>query len=168
MRVLVVASLALIATLVGCQNNGIEPTGDTYWVTADPAEMGMDPDSLSKAVDLAANMPNFYALLVTRSNRLVSENYFKGRQATQLYHLRSVTKNIVSAAAGMALDQGILDSLNASIQPDYPAIVTGDKAAITLAHLLNMASGLEWDEDTEVIPLIQHQIPDPVLTILGR
>lgn len=160
--------LLLVATLVGCQKNGVEPVPDSYWETADPAALGMQADSLSRAIELARDMPNFYALLVARHNKLATEAYFRGKRATSLYHLRSVTKNFVSALAGMAIEQGLVDSLNASIKSDFPAIISGEKEAITVGHLLNMASGLTWDEDTEVIPLIQHQIPDPVTAILSR
>lgn len=119
-------------------------------------------------MDVAAELPNFYALLVIRDQKIVAEAYYKGRSADDLFHLRSITKNFTSAATGITLEEGKIADVDASLQPYYPDLLQGEKAGITIRQLLNMASGLEWDEEREVIPLIEHRVPDPISYLLTK
>ena len=152
--------------LIACNKETIEP--DDFWEVVSPESQGLDADSIEKAVDRAASLNNFYALLVVKNQKLVVEEYFKGKKSSDLFHLRSVTKNVTSALAGIAFGDQLLDGLEQSIQPFFPDQVQGDKSAITLGHLLNMTSGFQWDEDVEVLDLIEHRIADPVDNVLSR
>ncbi|HET7745883.1 MAG TPA: serine hydrolase, partial [Vicinamibacteria bacterium] len=103
------------------------------------------------------------AILVERSGRLVYEEYFDGfdqrwgeplgrvRMGPDTIHdLRSVTKSVVSALAGIALAEGALASLEQPVVewfPEHRDLDTPERRRITLAHVLGMTSGLEWNED---------------------
>jgi CubicO group peptidase (beta-lactamase class C family) len=66
-----------------------------------------------------------------------------------LHVTMSSTKSIVSACIGIAVDKGIIDSVDESIfnyLPDHQRYKTSGKANITIEHLLTMSSGLEFDE----------------------
>ncbi len=141
---------------------------DSYWQVDAPENHGLPPDSLSQIIQAAKTLPNFYALLVIRNNRLIVEEYFNGRGANDLLHLRSITKNFTSALADIAIQKGTITNLDETLREDFPAVVTGTKAEITIRHLLNMTSGLQWNEDAEVIPLIEHRIANPVVNLLSR
>lgn len=72
-------------------------------------------------------------------------------QGTELHTLQSVTKSITSAALGIAIDDGLIESVHVAALPyfdDYKHD-TSDlrKRAITLEDLLTMRSGIEWNTE---------------------
>ena len=73
--------------------------------------------------------------------------FYKG---TTLHTLQSVTKSVVSLTLGMAIARGDLPSLDTPVLSffDASAVANVDdrKRRMTLRHLLNMSTGLEWDE----------------------
>ncbi len=155
--------------LTACQkdNNRAQPP-DAYWQVDSPGNQGLQTDSVEKIIQVARDLPNFYALIVIRNNRLIVEEYFNGQGPNDLQHLRSITKNFTSALTDIAIQKGIIDSLDERLLQDFPDALSENKINMTIRHLLNMSSGLEWDEDAEVVPLIEHEISNPVTTILSR
>lgn len=107
---------------------------------------------------------DFHALAMSRNGKLVFERYFEGRDETwgddighvvfgpdTLHDLRSVTKSIASLLYGIALEQGLVPALDAPVVdgfPEYPELVADpERRRITVEHTLNMAMGMEWDEN---------------------
>lgn len=129
---------------------------------------GFDPDRLNAALANANALDNFYALMVIRNETTVVENYYDGKSAGTPFHLRSITKNITSALTGIAIEENLIPSLDQGIKLYYPELISGDKEAITIRHLLNMSSGLTWDEDAEVVDLLEYVITDPITEVLSR
>jgi hypothetical protein len=68
-------------------------------------------------------------------------------------HVRSITKSIVSALVGIAIDKGILRSVNDNVLDYVPELKSQDKDErkqhITIRHLLTMTSGFRWEETGE-------------------
>jgi CubicO group peptidase (beta-lactamase class C family) len=69
---------------------------------------------------------------------------------TDLHTLQSVTKSITSAVLGIAIDEGLIDGVDvpgmsffAAYEPDMSDARRG---AMTLADLLTMRSGIDWNE----------------------
>ena len=61
----------------------------------------------------------------------------------------SVNKSITSACIGIAIDKGMIESVNQSIfdyLPDHRHLKKDGKENITIEHLLTMTSGLAWTE----------------------
>ena len=92
-------------------------------------------------------MPRLHSLLVSQDGELVLERYFNGKDASDIANVKSVSKSIVSALVGIAIEEGYIQSLRQPIA-DYfgerlaePA--DAPKRAITIEHLLTMQSGLE-------------------------
>ena len=86
-----------------------------------------------------------HSILVARNGVLVFEAYFKGHTRQNPHDLRSATKSITSLLTGIAIDQGILKSVEDPmmdyLSASYPEI--SDKNDIQLRHLLTMQSGLD-------------------------
>ncbi|MBR0757215.1 serine hydrolase [Bradyrhizobium jicamae] len=119
------------------------------WQTSTPEEQGMDSAALEKLV--ASGIPrSFDSLLVTRHGRIVLDAYYAPYTADMPHVINSSTKAVVATLLAMAYKDGLLDRL------DHPAMdffsdrnianLDERKKAITVQHLLNMTSGLEWDE----------------------
>jgi CubicO group peptidase (beta-lactamase class C family) len=125
----------------------------TGWREASPADYGLDlglPDPIQERAAQALHYLD--SLLIVRDGYLIYEAYFNGYNAETLHELASVTKSWTSAILGVAQSDGYLTDLDASLAELLPEYFAGgrhaDKASITLRHLLQMRSGLEWDEDT--------------------
>ena len=63
--------------------------------------------------------------------------------------LQSATKSITSICIGIAVDQGLIRSVDQSIFDylhDYQQYNKNNKEYVTIEHLLTMTSGFQWDE----------------------
>jgi CubicO group peptidase (beta-lactamase class C family) len=126
--------------------------GDDGWETAHATDVGMDLLWIDRLLGhiLRGNYPNIQALLIIKDGVLVVEEYFHGLDAGSLHPIYSITKNVIYNTAGIALENGVLESLDrpvAEFFPEYEQIFAEpQKREITLRHLVSMTSGLEWDE----------------------
>jgi CubicO group peptidase (beta-lactamase class C family) len=117
---------------------------------SDPAEQGMDPAVIGNAYEEAADLDNIYSLLVLKNGYLVAEQYFNGQMASDAQATASVTKSVVSALAGIALEEGFLPSTDKKLKDFFPEVdwdsTDPRKSEITVRHLLQMRSGYLWEE----------------------
>jgi len=124
------------------------------WRTASPAAHGLDGGRLQELVDLIAEgerFPDLHSLLVVRHGYLVVEEYFAGQQPETLHMQQSVTKSFASAAIGIAIEQGCIESVREPVLGFFPERegidhVDERKRAMTLEDLLTMRSGTDYHE----------------------
>lgn len=123
------------------------------WVTSPPAEQGVDPGVLTAALDQGGTMPGLASVVVARRGRLVAERYFRPGGADSLYALRSVTKSLMSLLVGAAIERGVISGTDQTLaelfRPPLPAL-DAEHGAITVADLLTMRSGIDWNEGGNV------------------
>lgn len=132
--------------------------------------------------------PNIHSLLIARNGKLVYEKYFDGYELIEsdpplkhftkdnLHDLRSVSKSFTSACIGIAIAQGKIKTVDQRVFdffPEYSKQDTGLKSAMTIKHLLMMASGLLWDENipytnNENTEIQMDDSGDPLTFILER
>lgn len=135
------------------------------WKAATAESLGVDATRLAALTDSVRSWPELgvHAILIERSGRLIYEEYFEGfddRWGEPLgrvsmtreskHDVRSVTKSVVSALAGIAVDTGAIQSLDQPVIhwfPEYPDLDTVERKRVTLVHVLGMTSGLQWNED---------------------
>jgi CubicO group peptidase (beta-lactamase class C family) len=101
------------------------------WQRATPQQEGIDIHALDQA-----DLTGVTSLLVARHGRLVVERYY-GIQAADRIPVFSITKTVVSALVGIALEEGRLRSVDERLAE----IVRGADPRITLRHLLSMSAG---------------------------
>ena len=84
------------------------------------------------------------SLLVLRHGEPVLERYFRGSRPQQLHNLKSASKSVLGALAGIAAGEGLLD-LDAPLVKLLPGRWAEEegKDSILVRHLLTMSSGLE-------------------------
>ncbi len=95
---------------------------------------------------------NIHSLLIIRHGKLVYEQYFNGYSAEVPENIYSAAKSLTSALIGIALEKGMLKSVDEKVLPFFPqyaadSSITPQKQAITLRHLLTMSSGLACNDD---------------------
>jgi CubicO group peptidase (beta-lactamase class C family) len=103
-----------------------------------------------------------HGVLLYQRGHLVLEEYFYGYDIQRTHQMRSATKSIVSALAGIAADRGKLDG---AAQPvlslmTYPSYANPDprKQRITLGDLLAMRSGLSCNDYDAASPGNEQRI----------
>ncbi len=100
--------------------------------------------------------PYTQSILVYHDGALVYEEYFYEYDRKKQHQLRSATKSLMAILAGIAVDQGLIPSVNEAVLPyfdEYSDIQNIDKGkrAITVEDLLSMQSGFDcndWDGDS--------------------
>jgi CubicO group peptidase (beta-lactamase class C family) len=147
----------------GC---GVPLARDDGWPAAAVSEDKLiDRDALCRMTDrLAASNVNVHAVLVARGGKLVFERYLKGTDeiydqrvenasfdADTLHDVKSVSKSVASLAVGIAIDRGLIRSVNEPIFSFFPELSdlrTPEKDSLELLHALTMSVGLKWVEAT--------------------
>lgn len=89
------------------------------------------------------------AFLIIKDDRLIYENYFNGYERDSINTSFSVAKSFVSALVGIAIDEGLIDSVDDSITKYIPELNDKDSrySVITIKDLLSMSSGLRYFEE---------------------
>lgn len=90
---------------------------------------------------------NTIAFLIIRNDTIYYENYFNNYKRENIISSFSMAKSYVSALIGIAIDEGKIKSTEQPIT-DYLVQLKNKPGfeKITIQHLLDMQSGLEFDE----------------------
>jgi CubicO group peptidase (beta-lactamase class C family) len=119
------------------------------WEISTPEEQGMDSGRLARLVD-TVGMYKQDSLLIVRHGRIVAEAYYAPYTAGITHDLRSVTKSVVGTLTAIEIDHGLLDSVDHPVVDLFPdkkiSNVDDNKKAMTVQSLLDMTSGIEWQE----------------------
>ena len=144
------------------------------------------------AAEQSSKVSGLHALLVSQGGKLLFEHYGRGfnedisRNTGEvvtfgpevLHDLRSVSKSVVGLAYGIALAQGKVPPPEAKLYAQFPEYADLAKQPgrdrITIAHVLSMTMGLEWDEltvpygtDLRNSEIAMEAAPDRFRFILG-
>ena len=112
------------------------------------AAEGIDVASKYSAAHAAANkLSRLHSLLISQSDDLVFEQYYNSRDPSRPANMKSASKSVISALVGIAIDRGIIDSVDVKVAEYFPELIAGSddaqKQQITIENLLSMQSGLE-------------------------
>jgi len=99
------------------------------------------------AITQAASMPRLRGILVSRQGKTILEQYFNSSGPGDMVSIKSVSKSVISALVGIAIEQGYITDIRQPIGKYFAEILTTGtdiaKADITIEDLLTMQSGLE-------------------------
>lgn len=90
------------------------------------------------------------ALLVIQDDVIRYENYFFGGDEATVFSSNSMGKSFVSALMGFAVADGSIDSVNDPLGKYIPEFVGTALENIPIKACLQMASGIDFDEDTDM------------------
>lgn len=90
---------------------------------------------------------NVTSLLVLHNGRITHESYHLGTTAQDRRISWSVAKSFLAALIGISLERGEIDSLDDPVTRYAPRLAGSAYDGVTLRQLLQMTSGLEFDED---------------------
>ena len=87
------------------------------------------------------------ALVIVKDGTIVFEDYYKGTGSEDRRMSWSMSKSFVSALTGLAIERGEIKNINDPVT-DYVPILKGSAYdGVPLLHVLNMASGIDFDEN---------------------
>lgn len=129
------------------------------------SKSGIPPSFLSAfTTQLEDSIPCLGSFLVWRNGGLVYEKYFHGADNTTVFNIKSITKSVVSALAGIARQKRLLPNLNTSVVRFFPEFAKprhtvptvwfaeekqyqdSIRGRQTLYHLLTMQHGWDWND----------------------
>jgi CubicO group peptidase (beta-lactamase class C family) len=89
------------------------------------------------------------AFIVIKDDKIVYEKYFNGYQRDSIGTSFSIAKSITSALIGIAIDEGLIASIDDPITKYIPELKERDTrfGNITIKNLLTMSSGLRYVEE---------------------
>ena len=179
-RVIVIALLGGLQCLVapvGFAADGESGGADwptKVWAVSTPEEQGMQSGALARLVETVGKYPQD-SLLIVRHGKIVLDAYYAPYQPNIAHDLRSVTKSIVSTLTAIEIRNGQLDSV------DHPVIdlfsdkpiqnIDDNKKAMTVQHMLDMTSGIEWTEKAytpDETVMRMYQAPDRTAFVLNQ
>jgi CubicO group peptidase (beta-lactamase class C family) len=122
------------------------------WKRSTPEEQGVDSEMLLEAVRrIRDDDLDIRSLVLVRNDHIILELYVHPYDRDTLHNVKSVSKSIISALVGIALEEGILESLDQTVEEFFPQYFTEgmdeSKKQITLRHLITMTAGLDLDEN---------------------
>lgn len=138
-RTVLAATAAIAAASLGCV-----PTRPLH--AAQPGA-AFDPVLLDRAIKRAAGLDQIHALVIGRNGAVVSAEAFRGPAVNRAVNVKSVSKTIAASLVGIAIDRGVLRSVDVPLAEAAPGLVPAAVdprvRRITIADLLTMQAGLE-------------------------
>jgi CubicO group peptidase (beta-lactamase class C family) len=133
------------------------------WTTGD-LPPGTDRAALDAHLDTLFGSPGTHgatlAFVAVHGGSIVAERYGEGTGPDDTLISWSMAKSITHALVGIAVGDGLLDVSMTGLFPGW----SGDaRSQISLQHLLNMGSGLKWNEE-----YVDDTVSDVIEMLFGR
>ncbi|MBH5316912.1 serine hydrolase [Paenibacillus sp. GSMTC-2017] len=89
------------------------------------------------------------SVIVSRDEDIIFEEYYGDATESTLNHVRSVTKSVLSALIGIAIEEGFIKDIDQKVEEFFPEYMTKETHPqvdeITIKHLLTMTSGIPYN-----------------------
>ena len=109
-----------------------DQTEDDLWRFSDLEAQGIDRTIVDGGLALLAESPTRQSLILMRNGYVVHEAYFNGSRATDSNNIASVSKSMLSALIGIAIEQRHFQSTDdriADYLPEYFKVVCRSETA---------------------------------------
>jgi len=101
--------------------------------------------SIQSAIEFSRNMDS-HALLIYQGDEVILEKYFDGYNAQTVSDTQSMHKTVLAMMVGIAINEGIIESVNDSASKYLIEWKDDPRNLITIKHLLQQSSGLDYPE----------------------
>jgi CubicO group peptidase (beta-lactamase class C family) len=125
------------------------------WTISTLEEHCMDRAKVERGVWYLEQAHNYRSLVVVRHGELVYEKYFSSAyRPERRAEMYSMTKSVLSALFGVAMEQGLLDSLDHKVIeyfPEYFYPTTNPlMKEVTLRDLMTMSVPFDWTNENNI------------------
>jgi CubicO group peptidase (beta-lactamase class C family) len=127
------------------------------WPTATPEEVGMSSTRLEQMYQHIIDHEELGvdSVSILKNGFLCYDKYFDYYNYSNIHNMFSVTKSFTSTLIGIANYSGMITNLDESVLEIFSnrtiENLDSRKEAMTIRHLLEMRSGLEWNELDEPV-----------------
>lgn len=117
------------------------------WKIAEPRSVGLNPEKLIELETLVnSQYRNINGILIVRKGYVVFERYYNSFGPEDTHNVASVTKSVLSALIGIAIDVGYVKNVDQKVMDFFPEYISGasdiKKRAVTIKHLLTMTASI--------------------------
>ena len=175
---LIVLSVLLAGTVSACQprtteeirfiENPESAAVENAWEFDTPENQGADSVMIEDFYSLIEDY-DVSSVVVVKGGKIISEYYKReiiesdlydpdtrdrdeGYNENSLFEVYSVSKSILSALVGIAIDQGHIPGTDTKIAEYFPQLADDpQKKEVTIGHLLTHTSGFVWNDDDHFI-----------------
>ena len=131
------------------------------WHTVKPESICMNNEKLSKLEHtIKDDYNNINGIVIIRNGNLAYEKYFNVKSPDYCHHVASVTKSVLSALIGIAIDKGYIKSVEEKVLDFFPKYTTEadkQKQQITIRHLLTMTVPYPYEHWNEPLDILCQQ-----------
>jgi CubicO group peptidase (beta-lactamase class C family) len=104
-------------------------------------------DELTMSLDDYVRRQNVAGLIVVRDDTILYERYELGNSETSRWISYSVAKSVTSMLVGAAIRDGYIKSVDEPITDYLPRLRNSAYDGSSIRNVLQMSSGVRWDED---------------------
>ncbi|MBI3232626.1 MAG: serine hydrolase [Bacteroidetes bacterium] len=115
-------------------------------ITEIPASSSYNKNELNQACLDRLKKYKSVAFLALKDDSIIYERYWDGYSDSSHSSSFSMAKSIVSVLVGIAVDEGKIKSIDEPVGNYLSEFKVGKKSQITIRHVLEMSSGISWDE----------------------
>ena len=110
-------------------------------------QLAYQVDQREQTIDQLLEDPRVRGFLVLQGNRILLEHYAQGHGPDTRWISFSVTKSVTSMLIGAAIRDGFIDSVEDPVTRYLPRFTGTAYENVTVGQVLQMASGIAWNED---------------------
>jgi len=164
MKKLKYISFILLTFLFSCSDETVKPdflgngmyNGVYYptieWRYCDPEELNVDEKKLVEAHNYISDpTAGTDGYMIVKDGYIIAEDYFNEFTKEEKHASFSISKSFTSALIGIAIDKGIISSVEDKFSEYYNELqhdsVQQWKKDIQIKHALTMTSGIDWTEE---------------------
>ncbi|WP_425429111.1 serine hydrolase domain-containing protein [Stutzerimonas zhaodongensis] len=101
---------------------------------------------LTAVLEQAERLEQLQTLIIAQRGEILAERGYSGHRTTTPSNIKSASKSVISALVGIAIDKGVIESLEQPIAELLPADLPGKPDPrlhqVTVGNLLSMQAGL--------------------------
>lgn len=86
-------------------------------------------------------------LLIIKDDEIRFEQYYLGASEETRWLSMSVAKSFISALLGIAIEEGLIESIEESVTQYVPSLAGSAYDGVRIKDILQMSSGARWNED---------------------
>ena len=143
--------------------------GPAYPLAREPRDLSIltyELDGKRYSLDDFVRETRVAGLIAVHAGRVLYERYELGNDASTLWVGYSIAKSVVSLLFGAALADGHIESLDDPVIRYLPGLAGGAYDEVTIEQLLQMSSGVGWDEDYEDPEADVSRSPSAILPLI--